>query len=118
MRKTLWLTGFGLAATALLSTAGPAAAAASVMEHDGPYQVNTEISAGYYTTHTAAPGCEWARFTAGGDIIEQGKGGNGTVTVRIPATDAVFSTSGCGTWTIEGDQRQPTGPSTGSFGSS
>lgn len=117
MRNSLWLTGFGIAAAAVIGGAGPAAAAPSIMDHDGPYTVNTDISAGYYTTHDAAGDCEWVRLDTDGAIIERGNGGNGTVTVRIPATDTTFATSHCGTWQIEGGSRQPTGPGgTGSLG--
>ncbi|MEV6071678.1 hypothetical protein AB0L82_34490 [Nocardia sp. NPDC052001] len=116
MRNSLWLTGFGIAAVAAIGSSGVASAAASVIEQDGPYAVNTDISAGYYTTHNAAPDCQWARLGVDGVIIERGDGGNGTVTVRVPATDTTFATSHCGTWQIEGGSRQPTGPGTGSLG--
>ncbi|WP_327143897.1 hypothetical protein [Nocardia sp. NBC_01327] len=118
MRNSLWLTGFGVAAAAVLGTAGTASAAGSVMDHDGPYTVNTDISAGYYTTHNPAPDCQWVRLGADGDIIERGDGGNGNQTVRITSQDTTFATSHCGTWAIDGGRGPATGPQTGtgSFG--
>ncbi|MFI1915234.1 hypothetical protein [Nocardia sp. NPDC020380] len=115
MRKTLLLTGFGFSSTlALLIGAAPAGAAGSVMDHDGTYQVNADITPGYYTTHAADGPCTWARLSATGAVLSSGQGGNPTLTVRIPATDARFTTSGCGVWSIEGGQ--PNLPGTGSAG--
>ncbi|MEV6280516.1 hypothetical protein [Nocardia sp. NPDC051832] len=114
MRKNVWLNGFGLAAAATLYSAATAVAAPLTMDHDGVYQVGVDISPGYYTTTTASPGCSWARLTGSGDVLESG---SHTRQVRIPATDTAFSTTGCGVWNVDGGQRQPNGPGTGSFGS-
>ncbi|MFJ4653929.1 hypothetical protein ACIP5Y_21910 [Nocardia sp. NPDC088792] len=118
MRNSLWLTGFGLAAAAVLTAPASASAAPAIMDHDGPYTVGTDVAVGYYTTHNATPSCQWARLApTDGSIIQRGDGGNGTVTVEIQGTDGTFATSGCGTWAVDGGQRTGTGPTgTGSFG--
>ncbi|QIS09213.1 hypothetical protein [Nocardia arthritidis] len=113
MRKSLWLTGFGVAA--VLASAGPAAAAPTIMDHDGTYVVGTDITPGDYVTYSATGSCVWARLTSYGDVLESGNGGSGTQRIRIAAGDGAFSSTGCGVWRTENANR--TGSGTGSAGS-
>lgn len=90
------------AAASLPPTATPAPEFAGF--DDGDHMVGTDIQAGTYRLRTPAGLCYWERLSGFGgtfeEIIANGSG-SGYLTVSIAATDAGFSSSGCGHWTAD-----------------
>jgi len=70
---------------------------------DGNWIVGIDIQPGTYRTSGQVSGCYWERTTAAGDIID-----NDFITAAlqaiftVQASDALVSSSGCGTWTRQG----------------
>ena len=71
---------------------------------DGDHIVGTDIQAGTYRVREPAAFCYWERLSGFGgsldEIIANGTGG-GFFTVTIAASDAGFSSQGCGDWTAD-----------------
>ncbi|MET9486524.1 hypothetical protein [Nocardia sp. NPDC006630] len=105
MRKSLWVSGLALAATAVLSSTGTASAAGTSMSTDSIFNVGTDIQAGTYTTTTALSTCAWARLSAltpsATAVLQTGGAVNGSASVTIQSTDIAFFTTGCGTWNLQ-----------------
>ena len=70
----------------------------------GDLAVGVDIQPGTYRTRTPASFCYWERTSGFGgsldEIIANGTG-SGYFTVSIAASDAGFSSSGCGTWSAD-----------------
>ncbi len=76
---------------------------------DGTYVVGSQVAAGRYETVNAIGSgglCYWERLSGfsgnPGEILANGIASYGRVIVDILATDAGFTSSGCGSWTKVG----------------
>ena len=71
---------------------------------DGTHRIGPLLPAGIYRTRANAQNCYWERLSGfsgqTSDIIANGFS-NFHQVVAIAATDAAFSSSGCGTWTSD-----------------
>lgn len=69
---------------------------------DGTYQVGKDIQPGTYRTRVGSPGCYYARLKGFGGTVDDIIANNDTdapAIVTIAASDAGFTSDGCGTWT-------------------
>jgi hypothetical protein len=77
---------------------------------DGQWLVGADIQAGNYrsTVPAGSPGCVWERTEStdgtAASVLESGTAKEGEqLVVNVRATDKVFQSTGCGTWTRTAD---------------
>ena len=72
------------------------------MSADGTYRVGVDIAPGIYHTSGGSDFCYWERTSGFGgtldEVIANDITEGGPTTVEIKASDAGFTTNGCGTW--------------------